>query len=198
MLNTSTLWYAAIARPDSLTIIGCGMSRALQTLAIAVHHVARVLVERVVHGGGVVRAAAVVVDPQPAADVDVLQARAHELELRVHVRELVDRILDAADVLQLAARVAVHELQAVEHVVGLEHVEELEDLGDEQAELGLLARRVAPAARALAGELDAHAEARAHAVVPARACRIRPSSSKFSTTGMMVRPSLVASTTASM
>ena len=47
------------------------------------------------------------------------------------MRQLVDRLLDAADVLQLAARVAVHQLQAVEHVVLLEHVEQLEDLGDE-------------------------------------------------------------------
>ena len=135
----------------------------------AVHHVARVLVERVVHRGGEVGAAAVVVDAEAAADVDVLQARAHQLQLRVHVRELVDRVLDAADVLQLAARMAVHELQAVEHVVLLEHVEQLEDLGDEQAELGLLAGRVAPAARALAEELHAHADARAHARRP-RAC----------------------------
>ena len=33
------------------------------------------------------------------------------------MRELVDRVLHAADVLQLAARMAVHELQAVEHVL---------------------------------------------------------------------------------
>ena len=82
----------------------------------AVHHVAGVLVERVVHRRGEVGAAAVVVDAQAAADVDVLQARAHQLQLRVDVRELVDRVLDAADVLQLAARMAVHQLQAVEHV----------------------------------------------------------------------------------
>ena len=31
--------------------------------------------------------------------------------------ELVDGVFDALDVLQLAARVAVHELQAVEHAV---------------------------------------------------------------------------------
>ncbi len=129
-----------------------------------VDHIARVLVERVVHRGGEIGAAAVVVDAEAAADVDVLQSRAHELELRVHVRELVDRVLDAADVLQLAARVAVHQLQAVEHVARLEHVEQLEDLGDEQAELGLLAGGGAPAPGALAEELHAHADARAHLV----------------------------------
>ncbi len=87
----------------------------------AVHHVARVLGERVVHRRGVVGAAAVVVDAEPAADVDVLEPRAHQLEFRVDVRELVHRVLDAADVLQLAAGMAVHELQAVLHAVLLEH-----------------------------------------------------------------------------
>ena len=79
--------------------------------------------------------------------------------------ELVHGILDAADVLQLAAGVAVHELQAVLHAGFAQHAEQLEDLGDEQAELGFLARRLAPAARALARELDAHADARPHVVV---------------------------------
>src|SRR5215469_16317100 len=131
----------------------------------AVHDVARVLVERVVHRGGEVRAAAVVVHTQSAADVDVLQARTHQLQLRVHVCELVDRLLDAADVLQLAARVAVHQLQAVEHVVRLQNVEQLQDLGDEQAELRLLARRGAPAPGTLAEELHTHAHARAYLIV---------------------------------
>ena len=126
-----------------------------------------------------------------------LQAGAHQLELGIHVRELVDRVLDAADVLQLAARMAVHELQAVEHLVLLERVDELEDLADEQPELGFLARGVAPAPGAFARELDAHADARPHLVL--RACRSTSfSSSKFSMTGMIVRPSLVARITASM
>jgi hypothetical protein len=111
----------------------------------AVHDVARILGERVVHGRGVVGAAAVVVDAEAAADVDVAQAGAHQLELGVDVRELVDGVLHAADVLQLAARVAVHELQAVLHARLAQHAVQLEDLGHEQAELRLLARRLAPA-----------------------------------------------------
>ncbi len=126
----------------------------------AVHHVAGVLVERVVHRRCEVGAAAVVVDAEAAAHVDVLEAGAHLLELRVHVCQLVDGFLHAADVLQLAARMAVHELQAVEHAARAQHLDELEDLGDEQAELRTLARRLAPATRAFARELHAHADAR--------------------------------------
>ena len=32
MSNTSKLWWAAMARPDSLTIMGCGTLRASHTL----------------------------------------------------------------------------------------------------------------------------------------------------------------------
>ena len=80
------------------------------------------------------------------------------------MRQLVDGVLDAADVLQLAARMAVHELQAVEHVLLAQDLDRLEDFGDEQAELRLVAGRFAPLARAFAGELHAHADARAHVV----------------------------------
>ncbi len=131
----------------------------------AVHHVARVFVERVVHRGFVVGAAAVVIHAQPAADIDILQPRAHELELRIDVREFVDRVLDAADVLQLAARMAVHELQAIEHLALFEQRVKIEDLADEQPELRFFAGRFAPSARTLGRELDPHAELRPHAVV---------------------------------
>ena len=198
-LKTSTLWCAAIARPDSLTIIGCSISRALQTLRDAVHDVARVLVERVVHRRCEVGAAAVVVDAEAAADVDVLEAGAHQLELGVDVRELVDGVLDAADVLQLAARMAVHELQAVEHAVLACSMSTSSRISvTNRPNLRFLAGRVAPAPGAFARELDAHADARPHLVLLGVLAGSAAARSKFSTTGMMVRPSLVARITASM
>ena len=130
----------------------------------AVDHVVGVFDQRVVHRRGEVRAAAVVVDAEAAADVDVLQARAQLLELGIDMRQLVDGFLDAADVLQLAAGMAVHELQAVEHVALAQHLQHLEDLGGEQPELRAVAGRFAPAPRAFARELHAHADARPHAV----------------------------------
>ena len=87
----------------------------------AVDDVVRVLAQRVVRGRLEVRARAVVVDAEAAADVDVLKSRAEARELRVDHRELVDRVLDAADVVKLGARVAVHQLQAVEHPVRAQH-----------------------------------------------------------------------------
>ena len=72
------------------------------------------------------------------------------------------------------------------------------DLGDRQAELRAVAARRLPAARAAAGQLDAHADLRA-ARRPARAYfRISSSSVYFSTTGMICRPIFWASIAISM
>ena len=76
------------------------------------------------------------------------------------MRQLVDGVLHPTDVLQLAAGMAVHELQAVLHPVLLERAEEIEDLRDKQPELRLLARGFAPAPYALGRELDTHADPR--------------------------------------
>ena len=81
------------------------------------------------------------------------------------MRQFADGIFDAADILQLTARVAVHQLQAVEHVAFAQNVDQLEYLGDEQAELAALARRITPTARSLAGQLDAHTDTRPHPVM---------------------------------
>ena len=81
------------------------------------------------------------------------------------MRELVDGVLHATDVLQLAARVTVHQLQAVEHVLLAQDLHGFEDFGGEQAELRLVAGRFTPFARAFTRQLDAHADARAHVVL---------------------------------
>ena len=129
-----------------------------------VDDVARVFIERVVHRGLEVGAAAVVIDAQAAADVDVLQAGTHDFELGVHMRQFVDGVLHAADILKLAARMAVHELQAIQHAPIFEEGVEIENLADEEAEFGFLAGGFPPAAGALAGQLHAHADLRPHVV----------------------------------
>src|SRR5262249_55128745 len=103
--------------------------------------------------------AAVVVHTESATYIDVLQPRTHQFQLGVHMRQLVDGVLHPADVLQLASRMAVHELQAIERVAALEHAEHLENLGDEQAAFRVRPGRGAPAPRPFAEELHAHADA---------------------------------------
>jgi hypothetical protein len=144
---------------------GVGEAARVADAGDAVDHVVGVLPQGVVGGRLEIRARAVVVDAEPAADVDVLETRAEAGELRVDLGELVDGVLHAADVVQLRARVAVHQLQAVEHAVRAQHFDELQDLGREQAELGAVSRRFAPSAGALGCELHAHADLRAHLVL---------------------------------
>ncbi len=142
-----------------------GQAARIADAGDAVDDVVRVLAQRIVGRRLEIGARAVVVDAEPAADVDVFEPGAEAGELRVDLGELVDRVLDPADVVQLRARVAVHQLQAVEHAVRAQHLDQLQDLGGEQAELGAIARRLAPAARTLGGELHAHADPRPHLVL---------------------------------
>ena len=123
-----------------------------------VDHVGRVLLQRVVRRELEVGLASVVVDAETAADVEVAHARAHLGELGVDARELIDARADLANVVDLRAHVAVQELEAVLHAAALEVVEHLDHLGEREAELGLHARAVTPAARARGRQVHAHAD----------------------------------------
>ena len=60
--------------------------------------------------------------------------------------------------MNLRAHVAVQQLEAILHTARLEVLENLDHLGEREAELGLHARAMAPTARARSGEVDAHAD----------------------------------------
>ena len=55
------------------------------------------------------------------------------------------------------------QLEAIGHAAGLQLLQRAHDFGGREAELGAVAARRFPAARAAAGQLDAHADGRAHA-----------------------------------
>ena len=126
-----------------------------------------------------------------------MQPGARRAQLDVDARRFVDRALDLADVGDLAAQVEVQQLQAVVHARALQLLERSQHFGDGQAELGAVAAGRLPAARAAAGQLDAHAD---DGRTPTRsAClTIRSSSVNFSTTGMICLPIFWASITISM
>ena len=122
--------------------------------------VGRVLLERVVHRGVEVRLAAVVVDAEPAAAVQVAHRRAEAVQLDEDPARLAQRVLDGADVRDLGADVEVEQLQAVQHPDRAQLLDGGDDLGRGQAELGAVARRLHPLAGALRGEARAHADHR--------------------------------------
>ena len=126
------------------------------------HDVVGVLLGRVVHRRREVGLRAVVVDPQPAAGVEVLERRAQLADLDVEAPRLAQRVLDRADGRDLAAEVEVQQLEAVEQIVGAQEVDRLDHLARRQAELGPVAARRLPAPRPLGRQLDPDADARAN------------------------------------
>ena len=144
-------------------MVGCGTPACVADLLHREHDVVRVLLHRVVHRRREVRLRAVVVDAQAAAHVEVLERRAQLAHLDVEAPRLAQRVLDRADRRDLAAEVEVQELEAVQQVVGAQEVDRLDHLARRQAELRAVAARRLPAPRPLGGQLDADADARAHA-----------------------------------
>ena len=138
--------------------------RAAAHLADVEDHVVGVLLQRVVHAGFVAAAASVVVHPQPAADVEVGQARPQIHQPGVEPRRFDQRRLERPHVVDLAAQVEVHQGQPIEHVVGPQQLDHLQHLGHEEAELAALAAGGVPPPRAGAGQLDPHPDAGPHAV----------------------------------
>ena len=141
-------------------IVGCGDADLVADALDAEDDVVGVFLERVVDRRFEVGLAAVVVDAESAADVEVLDAGTDAGQLDVDAGGLVDGVLDVADVGDLAAEVEVDQLQAVGHAALLEVVDRFEHLGQGQAELAAEAGRVLPAAGAARGQLDAHADDR--------------------------------------
>ncbi len=160
MSTTSIEWWATTARPDSVTMVGCGTPPASQiscrenTMSFAYSWV------DIVHRRGEVRLRAVVVDAETAAGVEVLQRRAHLGDLDVEAPRLAQRVLHGADGGDLAAEVEVQELEAAQEVVGAQEADRLHHLARRQAELRPVAARSLPPARPLGGQLDADPDAR--------------------------------------
>ena len=128
-----------------------------------IDHVARVFAERVVRAAVVGGTAAVVIDAEPAAHVEVLEPEAELLELGVVARAFAHGALHRLDVGNLRADVEVHELQAILHLVRAEQFGRLHHLGGGKAELRVLAAGGGPLAGAFRQQADAHADDRLHA-----------------------------------
>ncbi len=128
-----------------------------------VHDVVRVLLQRVVHARvRLRRPRAVVVDAEPAADVDVRDVDAELAHLDVEARDLLEPALDEADVRDLAAEVEVQQLDDVESSALAEPVDELHELHRVEPELRFLPGALRPPSGALGRELDADAARRRH------------------------------------
>ena len=81
----------------------------------------------------------VVVHGEAAAKVEIAHGRAFLRQARVNAGGLHDGRANVTNVRHLGAEVVVHELEAVEHVVLLQGINHVHNLGGRQAEGGTLA-----------------------------------------------------------
>ena len=196
--NTSTEWCATIARPASVTMSGCGTPRGVAGLLDRRDDVVRVLLRRVVLRGVEVRLRAVVVDAEAAADVEERRARAELVQARRRCGSPRERVLVGADRGDLRADVEVQQLEAVEHVLGAQPLDRLDDLERREPELRAVAGRLDPLARRRCAVSRARTPMCGRMPSSREALITRSISWKRSITMIGVRPSRCASSAVSM
>ena len=119
-----------------------------------------VLLERIVDAVLAPAVGHLVAHAQPAPDVQVADPYAAPVELRIDLRDLLDGLLERLDVGDLAAQVEVEQVQRIGLAVGFEALDEAEQFGNRDAELGAVAAGGRPLPRAARGQVDAHAQPR--------------------------------------
>ena len=115
-LNTSTLWYAAIARPPRSRWSVFAAVRFVADILDVIDDVIRVFLERVVDARFEIRLRAIAVNAKAAADVQILQVGgAHMPEFRRRRGRVSPPRFHLANIRDLAAEVEVEELQTIGH-----------------------------------------------------------------------------------
>ena len=117
----------------------------------------QVVVDRKVAG----RLGSFVVGAEATSDVDESKGRTHLPELDKDPGELADTRVDDVDVADLAAHVAVEQLQAIDHSGIAKGLDGIEYSGDVEAELGLDTGGVAPTTGRSALKLEPDTDQRA-------------------------------------
>ena len=107
-----------MARPLSVTIVGCGTLDFVAHVLHVIDDVVGVFLQRVVDARFEIGLRAVVIDAQAAADVQIFQAGAGARQIDVNAHRFVHRALDLADVGDLAAQMEVQQLEAIGHAPG--------------------------------------------------------------------------------
>jgi hypothetical protein len=138
--------------------VGMGDARLVAGLLDEGDDVVGVLLLGVVHRRVEVRLRAVVVDAEPTAHVDQRGGRSHLVEAHEDPARLAQRVLVGADRRDLRADVEVEHLEAVEHVLGAQSLDRIDDLDSGQAELRAVAGGFDPLARPLGEQARPDAE----------------------------------------
>ena len=127
------------------------------------HHVVGVFLERIVDARLEIGPRSIVVDPESASDIEILHAGAASVQFAVDATGLDQRILDEADVRNLAAEVEVQQLQTVGHAARLKMVQQSQDFAGRQPELRAVSSGGLPATGTAGREFGSHANRWPHA-----------------------------------
>ena len=111
----------------------------------SVNGIVGILLNRIVHR--VARnavARTIIVHAQTAANIHKIEVKSHGSELHIELRSLAKRILDAANLRDLATDMEVNQLQAVGHLMVLQEVEGFEKFAGVQSEFATVATAFLP------------------------------------------------------
>ena len=125
-----------------------------------VDHVIGVFLHRIVGAGSERGAGAVVIHPQPAADVDVFDIASLLHQFGVVAADFLEAGFDPADVGDLASQMKMDQADAILDVLLLGNFQSFHQFDRAQAEFGVFAAGGSPAARSGADQLDAQADVR--------------------------------------
>ena len=123
----------------------------------SIHHVVRVFLQRIVDARLRCRLRSIVIDTEPAADIDVRDIDAELSQLRIVARDLLQSRLDVPDVSDLRSKMEMDQLDHIQPAKIAQLVDELHELCSAQAEFRFLTTALCPATRAFGMQLDAHA-----------------------------------------
>ena len=119
-----------------------------------------VFLERIIRRAVEIAARAVVIDAEPAADVEISELMAELRKLGVIARRFAHGALDGGDVRHLRADVEMNELEAMRQSRGLQHFARGDETCGIETELRVLAAARRPFARAFAVKPHANSDVR--------------------------------------
>ncbi len=125
-----------------------------------VDHVVGVLFHRVIDAGKVAGLGAVIIHPQTATNIEVLDIESQLAHLGVDPGRFDQGGFDLVDLGDLTADVRVQQINALQHLCLFQHPDGRHDFGHPQAKLGILAAGGGPFAGSLGGKLDPNPQQR--------------------------------------
>jgi len=137
--------------------IGVGDVFALADIREVIDDVVGIFLEGIIGGAFEVGAAAIVVDSESAADIEVMEGEPHFVKFGVEAGGFLDGFFDGEDIGDLGADMEMEELECLGEVFRLEEFGCGDEFGGAESELGVFTSTFGPFPGAFAEEADTDA-----------------------------------------